>query len=71
METESSLSTNSHPRVCATCNQQEGIVYQMRLHNRDGTHTTVELPLCEQCFDVHHAFEWIEVSGTVTSAETD
>jgi hypothetical protein len=64
MRTELSQPVNGS-NLCATCNQRDGVVYRMRLHNRDGTHTDIELAVCKRCFDSYHSLEWIEISDKV------
>lgn len=66
METEASPTTDNYPsRSCVTCNERNGTVYQMRVRDRDGTYTDMDLKLCDRCLASHRVPEWIELLDPV------
>jgi hypothetical protein len=48
------------PLYCQVCNESEGKEYALRLENREGSHTHVDMILCHICVDELHALDWIK-----------
>lgn len=68
MAIEESSGMNS-PELCVTCNEEDGIMHHMRLHEPDDTSTDMELYLylCDQCVNSFANVEWVELGAVEES----
>lgn len=53
------LLTDDSPAGCEACSRRSGIRRTLRVHNRDGTHTTMEQELCDDCVDAVRSYKWL------------
>lgn len=53
------LLTDNPSAGCEACSRRSGIRRTLRVHNRDGTHTTTEQELCDDCVDAVRRCKWL------------